>query len=481
MYNALEFLDKLDDKYIDWIFNNGVEQRVQANTTLIKENSRIDHIYLLLEGVLGVYSDSEIKKKIATLGPGEIIGEMSFLDNHNTSAMVVAEEDTLLLAVPKETIFQKMESDKDFGYCFYRALAVTLSQRLRQSVSHFGSFKEIGENIEVIENPALKKLLLAFSELKTLIVKADEDALKNDNNVPELLADEVCVKFRESCLLFNQLTNGDSMLSEDVKNAVGYRIKQEILPYILLAHNAERSYSKPRGYAGDFLTIEVLYKNQPKGSGRIGGLVDRCYLQEPGAKAVRNRRNLLVDEITKTLAAKNGDSAEITTLACGPAAEVFDVYENMDDKSKLKVNLVDFDLQALAFVSQKSERLRLQKQMRFLNENIIYLAIGREKLKVKDQDLVYSIGLIDYFSDKLVKKMLDFIYDILAPGGRVILGNFHPKNSSRALMDHVLDWRLIHRSEKDMDNLFLGSKFNKLCTNIRFEEEGINLFAECVK
>ena len=57
--------------------------------------------------------------------------------------------------------------------------------------------------------------------------------------------------------------------------------------------------------------------------------------------------------------------------------------------------------------------------------------------------------------------------------GKVILGNFHPRNPDKALMDHVFDWRLIHRTEADMDRLFRASAFQRACTNVRFEEQGI--------
>ena len=94
------------------------------------------------------------------------------------------------------------------------------------------------------------------------------------------------------------------------------------------------------------------------------------------------------------------------------------------------------------------------------------------------RSLVYSIGLIDYFNDKFVVKLLDFAFGLLRPGGRVILGNFHPRNPDKAFMDHVLEWRLIHRDESDMNRLFETSKFGRPCTNIRFEQQGVNLFAE---
>jgi len=48
-------------------------------------------------------------------------------------------------------------------------------------------------------------------------------------------------------------------------------------------------------------------------------------------------------------------------------------------------------------------------------------------------------------------------------------------------MDHVLDWPLRYRSEEDMHRLFRASRFGRRCTEIRFEAEGINLFAACVR
>ena len=48
-------------------------------------------------------------------------------------------------------------------------------------------------------------------------------------------------------------------------------------------------------------------------------------------------------------------------------------------------------------------------------------------------------------------------------------------------MDHVLDWRLIHRDEADMNRLFETSRFGTPCTEIRYEEEGVNLFAMALR
>src|SRR6185369_11594616 len=42
---------------------------------------------------------------------------------------------------------------------------------------------------------------------------------------------------------------------------------------------------------------------------------------------------------------------------------------------------------------------------------------------------------------------------------------------------HLLDWKLIHRTEDDMNRLFQASKFGRPCDEIRFEAECVNLLA----
>ncbi len=183
----------------------------------------------------------------------------------------------------------------------------------------------------------------------------------------------------------------------------------------------------------------------------------------------------------RVMAENHGKETAVTSLACGPAEELFDVFDQLEKPEQLKASCLDIDLQALAFVAEKRDKRRLQTRMQLINANLVYLALGRHKLDLKDQDLIYSIGLIDYFNDKLVLKLLDWIYTRLRPGGKVIVGNFHPRNSSKAMMDYLLEWKLIHRNEEDMNRLFRMSAFGRPTTNIRFEGENINLFAECVR
>jgi SAM-dependent methyltransferase len=171
----------------------------------------------------------------------------------------------------------------------------------------------------------------------------------------------------------------------------------------------------------------------------------------------------------------------VASLACGPAREIFDAFERADDTERLQVSCIDIDREALAHVSAQADKAKLSGRVRTLHANLIYLATGRQELDLPPQDLIYSVGLIDHFSDELVTALMNWVHDKLRPGGRALLGSFHPRNPTRGLMDHVLDWRLTYRVEADIDRLYASSKFGRTATRTAFEDEGIAFLAECRK
>ncbi len=480
MQPALRLLEDLNDSDAGWLFSIGVEQQVISGTAIIREGEPLDSLFLVLEGLFGVRIAALGDREIATLGAGEIVGDISLLERRSPAASVVAIESSLLLVLPRSALDEKLETDGAFAARFYRSLAVLNSRRLRRQVGDIGrvlaSAMEgggAGEGIEAV-------LLTAVDSFKQLLLEADGEALKHDGVLPEASAVAIDSAFQQLCVLAHTHIGDAAQQNELVKAALGRRLQREFLPYLLLTRTAERFYSKPRGYAGDFLTIDIIYANEPTGTGRVGAALDGAFLHTRASKAVRNRRALLAEEIAAVMKGSE-EAIHITSLACGPAAELFDVFGKLENLRQLKASLIDIDLQALAFVADKRDKAKLQNQMTLVPGNLVYLAMGRQKLELPPQDLIYSIGLIDYFNDKFVLKLINWIHARLRTGGKVILGNFHPCNSDKVLMDYLLDWKLIHRSEADMNRLFAESAFGQPCTAIRFEPEGINMFASCVK
>jgi SAM-dependent methyltransferase len=257
-------------------------------------------------------------------------------------------------------------------------------------------------------------------------------------------------------------------------------LQTELVPLIRLSAVGERCFVQPRGYPGDFQTLDMIYADKPAGTGRAGPILDGCVLGLAAAKAIRARRRALAGEIQKAYAATTKE-LYVACLACGPAAEVFDAFDKSADKSRLQVACIDTDREALSHVAARAEAHKLSAQLQTHHGNLIYFATGRQELALAPQDLIYSLNLTDYFSDEMAVTLIDWIHAKLRPGGRAILGNFHPENPSRGLMDHVLDWHLTHRDEGAMNQLFQSSKFAKPCSRITLDAEGTYLLAECAK
>ena len=286
-----------------------------------------------------------------------------------------------------------------------------------------------------------------------------------------------------SLALAQHLADIGAVLNSDVDRGgpSAQFVRRELLPYVLLGRSSERAYTKPLGYGGDYATIDLIYRNRPDGVGRIGPAVDALFLALPAANAVRNRRALVADDVRRELARHPARPVRVMSIGCGPAREVLDAFADDDARARLHVTLLDMDAQALEQVRRALAPMGLEAQLTLLEKNAISLALGRTHICLPPQDFIYSIGLIDYLADDLAVHLLNRVHGMLAPGGRVVVGNFHPHNPCRGLMDHLFDWKLIHRSEDDMHRLFRRSRFGSPCSRIVFEAEGINLFAECLK
>jgi len=75
---------------------------------IVNEGGGGEFIYFVLEGLLGVYTASLGEREIARLGPGQIFGEMSYLEDRPASATVKTLEESHLLAIRTEDLEAKL-------------------------------------------------------------------------------------------------------------------------------------------------------------------------------------------------------------------------------------------------------------------------------------------------------------------------------------------------------------------------------------
>jgi len=143
MRRVLYVLGQLSDQNIEWLITQGQHNRVSPSTVLIREGGPTDMLYIVLDGELGIYvSIGGQEKLIARRGAGDILGEMSFIEDKPASATVKAVTDAVIYAIPKTVLAAKLEQDRDFAARFYRGIAISLSYRLRESMEHATPGKE---------------------------------------------------------------------------------------------------------------------------------------------------------------------------------------------------------------------------------------------------------------------------------------------------------------------------------------------------
>jgi CRP/FNR family transcriptional regulator, cyclic AMP receptor protein len=135
---VLYFLGTLDDQDIDWMVRNGMRRTVPAQTRIISEGQPTDWLYFILSGEFSVKS-SRAKGEVARVGPGEILGEISFVDSRPPSADVTSIGEATVGAVAVDTLERKMERDTAFAARFYKAIGVALADRLRLGLASSGT------------------------------------------------------------------------------------------------------------------------------------------------------------------------------------------------------------------------------------------------------------------------------------------------------------------------------------------------------
>lgn len=148
MRKVLVFFGILDDGDVEWMMSTGIRREASAGDILIREGANVDAMFLVIDGSFRVTVG---EKEVARLNPGEIVGEMSFVDARPPSASVKALERSLVLSIARTKLAQKLHDDIPFAARFYRALAVFLADRLRRSVSQLG-YGQLGPLTQQIDD-----------------------------------------------------------------------------------------------------------------------------------------------------------------------------------------------------------------------------------------------------------------------------------------------------------------------------------------
>ena len=140
---------------------------------MIREGVPLASVLVVLQGLASVTLAGG--REVARIGAGEVLGEMSMIDNRPPSATVTAVEPTVLLELGRTALDAKLLADTGFAARFYRALAVFLADRVRNTNAQLGYGKEAGARSladeDELDETVLDNLHLAGARFEAIIAR----------------------------------------------------------------------------------------------------------------------------------------------------------------------------------------------------------------------------------------------------------------------------------------------------------------------
>jgi len=135
--NSLEYLTAND-----WmlIVDRAKQVHFKKNEYLIRQGTSANLVYLIAEGKVRVAISGT---ELAQLGPGQVCGEMAFLENTVASATATAEVDVEAYALEWKDLTDVFELFPHLASRFYRSLAVTISRRLRKLIESSKATRQV--------------------------------------------------------------------------------------------------------------------------------------------------------------------------------------------------------------------------------------------------------------------------------------------------------------------------------------------------
>jgi SAM-dependent methyltransferase len=186
----------------------------------------------------------------------------------------------------------------------------------------------------------------------------------------------------------------------------------------------------------------------------------------PASEGVRARRGFIADLIDRL--AEESHKPHILSIAAGHLREA-------SLCAAVKRRRIG------RFVALDGDELSLQEVQRcyscFGVETVganIRRLLGK-RVSFRDFDLVYSTGLFDYLQQSTGRRLVSNMFQMLRPGGRLVVANFLPGVRDVGYMEAYMDWNLVYRTRRDMIDLTMEIPESDICNATLFSEENRNI------
>lgn len=259
-------------------------------------------------------------------------------------------------------------------------------------------------------------------------------------------------QFASDAAMFNAVVENTHRLMRwietlEARGVERARIQRAIAPAVAAIAGSPfvaRLHTWPRGYPGDFETIEYLCDGINRAeAGTLGFFCESYYLNSAPACQHRNKLQAQAARISAMIRRK--PDASILVLAAGGGRDLLQALPWLEaSRARLVVNDLEPDAIHLC-----------QQRLATLGDRVTLvpgdaLAIGRFRA-LGPFDLIVAGGLFDYLPTPVLIRALRLIQRaLLRADGELFFTNIVEGHHFRAGMDYLLNWSLIGRSPEDL-------------------------------
>ncbi|MCY2996300.1 MAG: class I SAM-dependent methyltransferase [Planctomycetota bacterium] len=210
-----------------------------------------------------------------------------------------------------------------------------------------------------------------------------------------------------------------------------------------------RCFAKPRGYAGDATMLDYIYgvdeeQGPPEDTTDLGRHIFAATTGSTICEAVRARRRLVAEMIDRL--ALEIPRPKLLSIAAGHLREA-DLTGALKQRRLGRWVAFDVDTDSLQEV-----------QKCYANHGVEAVAgsvrqLFGKRLGLGEFDFIYSTGLYDYLQQPIGKRLTERMYEMLRPGGQLLIANLLPTVGERGYMETYMDWHLTYRTHPQMLDL----------------------------
>jgi extracellular factor (EF) 3-hydroxypalmitic acid methyl ester biosynthesis protein len=467
-------LGMLSPEDLELLLNLNYRRPYERGEVVVAAGETVDRFYLVEEGVLCVEAPGS--KEPRYLRKGQVFGSTSLIHNRPAQDSVVAVDDVILLTAGKEEIDWLTQAEPGTAARLLRALAAALAARNVSAPPGAGATPEPPSRHE--EPSTFSRFADSIREARAALEELGPEPEDGAAYWARERIPAVSTAYRPVLKALSALVDG-AQGSE--RERLAQLARREWMTLAGTSRVVERFHTRPTGHAAGYRGFNHIYRNVPEGDDTLGLLTDAWLLTRPFAEAVRERRTVANERVTREVLdrARPDRVVRILSIGCGPARSLADILEEPGIAEKISVTCVDDDQDALVHANNLLKSRAPRGDITFRQINPTDLTPDTEGYG--GYDIIASLYTMDSADAAAIGRLMFTTYRWMHAHGVLELCVFGDAVPDWLLMEVLLDWRPMRHTQRELQDLVSRSPFKQSSTEVSPTPSGLNVFLRAVK